>query len=235
MSSGTTYPEIDQRAGTSTTILISVIETSRDNFYIKSFIHISCQRRQSPAFLSNFMVSNKSLSMSKIFMDGAETKGLIGQHIKSLSRSVMAPQECKFGSRFTLIVGRETTLLKAKSAGTLVGMETIHAENVLLGGHINLKKLTMGFIVCLRWAIIIFFFLNYCIPLHSLLPPVLLKVSFRMSSIKSNWPVWVLPRMSRISKPRTVSKTLIPNTGLIPLYLAHEHCARTTLNGLQLI
>lgn len=47
-------------------------------------------------------------------------------------------------------VARVTILLKAKFAATSVEMEIIHAENAMLVGHNNWKKVILGFIVSSR-------------------------------------------------------------------------------------
>jgi hypothetical protein len=62
----------------------------------------------------------------------------------------MAHQEHKCGSRSTQTLGQEITPLRAKSAATLVEMETTHAGNVSLAGRNKIKKLILGFIASLR-------------------------------------------------------------------------------------
>jgi len=54
-----------------------------------------------------------------------------------------------------LIAAQGTTLFKAKSAATLVSMETSYAGNAMLAGHTKLKNLMKDFIVFLRWAMIV--------------------------------------------------------------------------------
>lgn len=66
MSLVTTYLEIDQKAGINILTHISVTETYLENFFNRSSIHISCQLRQTPAFLNNSMALNKLLSAPKL-------------------------------------------------------------------------------------------------------------------------------------------------------------------------
>ena len=54
-----------------------------------------------------------------------------------------------------LIAVQGTTLLKAKSAATLVEMETSYAGNAMLAGRTKLKNPMKGFIGSLRWATIV--------------------------------------------------------------------------------
>jgi hypothetical protein len=54
-----------------------------------------------------------------------------------------------------LIAAQGTTLLKAKSAATLVDMETSYAGNAMLAGRTRLKNPMKGFMVSLRWATIV--------------------------------------------------------------------------------
>jgi CO/xanthine dehydrogenase FAD-binding subunit len=66
----------------------------------------------------------------------------------------MGHQDLKCSSRYMLIVAQGTTLFKAKSAATLVSMETNYAGNAMLAGHTKLKNLMKDFIVSLRWVMI---------------------------------------------------------------------------------
>lgn len=67
----------------------------------------------------------------------------------------MGRQEHKCGSRYMLIAAQGTTLLKVKSAATLVEMETSYAGNAMLVEHTKLNNLIKGFIVSLRWEAIV--------------------------------------------------------------------------------
>jgi hypothetical protein len=67
----------------------------------------------------------------------------------------MGHQEHRCGSRYMLIAAQGTTLLKVKSAATLVEMETSYAGNAMLVGHTKLNNPMKGFIVSLRWAAIV--------------------------------------------------------------------------------
>jgi hypothetical protein len=96
------------------------------------------------------------------------------------------------------------TLLRVTSAATSVEMETTHAGNVWLVGHNKSKKLTLGFIVSLRWAKIFSSHYTYWIEISRLVFLVPPKESSWMSSPKLHYPVWVLLRMYRISKLKVV-------------------------------
>ena len=56
----------------------------------------------------------------------------------------------KCSSRYMLIVAQGTTLLKVKSAATLVETETSYAGNAMLVGHMKFNNPMKGFIVSLR-------------------------------------------------------------------------------------
>jgi hypothetical protein len=72
----------------------------------------------------------------------------------------MASQEHKYASRFTLIAAQGIILLRARSAATLVEMETAYAGNAMLVGRMKLKKVMMGFMISLKCGIIPQFYIS---------------------------------------------------------------------------
>lgn len=66
----------------------------------------------------------------------------------------MGRREHKSGSSSMLTPLQEIILFRVKSAATSVEMETVYAGSALPVGRNKIKKVTLGFMVSLRWAII---------------------------------------------------------------------------------
>lgn len=126
---------------------------------------------------------------------------------------------------------------QSEVCGHIGGNGNHPCRKCFVGGPQQVKETDNGFhsLFEVQFVFLLLYITDYWIEFFRLVLLAQLKESSQMSNARWNWPVWVLPRMYRLSRLKMASKTVTPNSGLMILLFVLEHYTRTILDGQQLI